>query len=108
MSLPAGDILALDLATTFGWAEGGIDGTPRYGSERFAPAGADRAAVLFGVATLMLQDAQNALRMIAEGRTPDGAAHRMSELQDVAKVALDRVSMSVLEAMAIDIEALRR
>ena len=69
---------------------------------------ADRAAVLFGVATLMLQDAQNALRMIAEGRTPDGAAHRMSELQDVAKVALDRVSMSVLVAMAIDIEALRR
>lgn len=46
MKLPPGDILALDLATTSGWAEGPIDGTPRYGSERFAPAGAARAAVL--------------------------------------------------------------
>lgn len=48
MTLPTGDILALDLATRFGWAEGPIGGVPRYGSERFAPAGADRAAVLAG------------------------------------------------------------
>ena len=43
---PDQTILALDLATRFGWAEGTLEGPPRYGSERFAPAGADRAAVL--------------------------------------------------------------
>ena len=45
---PDQTILALDLATRFGWAEGPLGGTPRHGSERFAPAGADRAAVLAG------------------------------------------------------------
>lgn len=44
----SGDVLALDLATRFGWAEGPVGGTPRYGSERFAPSGSDRGAVIAG------------------------------------------------------------
>jgi len=48
MTAPKGSILALDLATRTGWAEGEIGSRPRHGSERFAPAGADRAAVLSG------------------------------------------------------------
>lgn len=43
-----GTILALDLATTFGWCEGATDRQPFYGSERFAPAGADSNAIFGG------------------------------------------------------------
>ena len=43
-----GEILALDLATRFGWAEGAPGTEPRYGSERFAPAGSSHAAVFGG------------------------------------------------------------
>lgn len=42
---PGATLLALDLATEFGWAEGPIGGTPRSGTERFAPKGASRQAV---------------------------------------------------------------
>jgi hypothetical protein len=48
LTRPTGPILALDLATRTGWAEGDIGSRPRHGSERFAPAGADRSAVLAG------------------------------------------------------------
>lgn len=41
-------ILALDLASQFGWAEGAPGETPRFGSKRFAPAGAEPEDVFAG------------------------------------------------------------
>lgn len=41
-------ILALDVASEFGWAEGPIGGTPISGTARFAPKGSSRAAVFAG------------------------------------------------------------
>jgi len=38
-------ILAIDIASEFGWAEGPIGGQPLSGTARFAPKGASRAAV---------------------------------------------------------------
>ena len=59
------------------------------------------------VGLIPAEDAQAMLRMIADGRTPDGAAHRMSDLRDVAALALERINLSTLDAIAADIEALR-
>jgi hypothetical protein len=42
-------ILALDLASTTGWAHGAAGEQPSYGSLRFAPAGAERAAYFRGL-----------------------------------------------------------
>lgn len=44
-----GDILALDIATRLGWAEGEPGGTPRFGSERLAPDGSSQAAIFAGM-----------------------------------------------------------
>lgn len=41
-------VLALDLATNTGWAEGEIGALPRFGSTRFAPAGSAPAAIFGG------------------------------------------------------------
>lgn len=41
-------VLALDLATTFGWCEGVPGEKPIFGEQRFAPAGADSSAVFAG------------------------------------------------------------
>lgn len=66
-----------------------------------------RQSVLARVALMALQEAEDALKMIAEGRTPDGLAHRMDDLQAVAQVALERVSTKAIEAMIADMDALR-
>lgn len=44
-----GTILALDIATNLGWAEGEPGGTPRFGSLRLAPDGSSQAAVFGGM-----------------------------------------------------------
>ncbi len=43
-----GEILALDLASRFGWCRGEIGGKPIYGSARFAPEGASNAEICSG------------------------------------------------------------
>lgn len=43
-----GTILALDLATQYGWAEGEPDGTPRFGSARLAREGAEQEDIFAG------------------------------------------------------------
>ena len=43
-----GDILALDLATVSGWAEGPAGGPVRSGSVRFAPAGSTHGEIALG------------------------------------------------------------
>ncbi|RWX72546.1 hypothetical protein [Mesorhizobium sp. M2A.F.Ca.ET.039.01.1.1] len=44
-----GDILALDIATKLGWAEGEPGGTPRFGSLALAPDGSSQAAIFGGM-----------------------------------------------------------
>lgn len=45
---PPKTILFLDLATRFGWCQGAPGEEPRYGSQRFAPEGAEGPAVFGG------------------------------------------------------------
>lgn len=45
---PPKSIMFLDLASRFGWCEGTPGEKPRYGSQRFAPEGADSPAVFAG------------------------------------------------------------
>lgn len=43
------NILSLDLASQFGWAEGKAGEPPRFGSQRFAPVGASTEEIFAGV-----------------------------------------------------------
>lgn len=44
-----GDVLALDIATKIGWAEGQPGSIPRFGSQRLAPDGSSQAAIFGGM-----------------------------------------------------------
>ena len=67
MSAPV--ILALDLATRFGWCVGELDsGGPDFGAERFAPEGASSSAVFAGAFkwTAETIQARNVNRVVIE------------------------------------------
>ena len=72
-----GDILALDLATVSGWAEGPPGGPVRSGSIRFAPSGASHGEIALGavrwlVVVVVLYAAVMMLRS-ARAETPEVA-----------------------------------
>jgi hypothetical protein len=108
-------VLALDLATRFGWCEGEIGGKPRFGSERCAPSGAASPAVFGGflkwMGTRMQAFRPNVVAYEAplapslmRGKTTVQTSRILLGLPAITEAVCDRVGIyTVLEARVDDV-----